>query len=85
MFQHLREQSELSSAHPPEFGMTVGRNRDMIRSERVKLTGTSAAEYEEAESICTKRRTKQVQERLVDNKPTELVMQQGWNKLDEDI
>lgn len=66
MFQHLREQSELSSAHPPEFGMTVGQNR--------KVTGTSASEYQEAESVCTKQRKKQVQERLVDNKPTELVV-----------
>lgn len=41
MFLDLKEQLELSSAHPPEFEITVAHNHDMVRTKRIKLTETS--------------------------------------------
>lgn len=52
MFQDLKEQSEHGSAHPTEFQMTGGHHLDRSRTKQVKLTGTSAVSYREAEPIC---------------------------------
>lgn len=40
MFLDIKEQSEPSSAHPPEFEMTIVHNHDLIRTKRMKLTET---------------------------------------------
>lgn len=58
MFQASKEKSEPSPAHPPELGMTGVCHRDMSGTKQVKLTGTSAASYEEDESICIEKRKK---------------------------